>query len=197
MVAEKASLGSVEVLGSPGHLEGREKQSSFTGHLSKWWGPCGGLRGLSVSPSLKAGMHGQGQGCVRMQVRQAAMWSGIFLTQLWELVDPGVHHAANTCQCNLEQVLICNWHLATLLSLQSPGMGTALPHSLPRMTTTTRTTMGAALLLARGLLILTEKGHREGQLCGCQAQEGNACRLPLVHPAPPRECAEQAWELKS
>lgn len=193
MVAEKASLRSVEVLGSPGHLEGREKQFSCPGHLSKWWGPRRGLRGLSASPSLKAGMQGQGQGCVWMQVRQAAMWSGIFPTQLWELVDPGVHHAANTCQCNLEQVLICNWHPATLLSFQSPGTGTALPHSLPRTTTTA----GAALLLARGLLILSEKGHREGQLCGCQAQEGSACRLPLVHPAPPQECAEQAWELKS
>lgn len=95
MVAEKASLRSVEVLGSPGHLEGREKQFSCPGHLSKWWGPLRGLRGLSASPSLKAGMQGQGQGCVWMQVRQAAMWSGIFPDAAAGTCRPG---CASCCQ---------------------------------------------------------------------------------------------------
>lgn len=83
---EKASLGTVEVHGSPGYLEDREKHPSFPGRLSKWWGLLGGLRGLSVTVTQgcaeRAAMQGRGQGCVRMQVRQAAMWSGIFPTQL-------------------------------------------------------------------------------------------------------------------
>lgn len=177
---------------SPGYFGGQRKAALILWVCQGSGGHGGTLGGFSVTVTQgcaeRAGM--QGQGCVRIQVRQAAMWSGIFPTQLRELVDPGVHHAANTCQCDLEQVLICNWHPATLLSLQSPGTGTALPHSLPW-------TMGAALLLVRGLLTLSEKGHREGQLCGCQAQEGNACHLPPARPAPPQECTEQAWELKS
>lgn len=164
----------------PWGLWSREKQPSFSGCLSKLWGSWGGgLRGLSVTVTQgcaeRAGIQGWGQGCVRMQVRQTAMWSGIFPTQLREHVDPGVHHAANTCQCDLEWVLICNWHPATLLSFPSPGTGTALPHSLPW-------TVGAALLLAHGLLTLSEKGHREEQLALWLSGPAGQC-------LPPASCA--------
>lgn len=90
-----------------------------------------------------------------MQMRKAPC-ARVSLSTSVGAVDLGVCLAATTCQRDLEQVLICNWHSATLLSLQSPGTGLALPHNLSG-------TMGAGLLLAHGLPTLTEMGHREEQ----------------------------------
>lgn len=127
----RGSLGTVEL--SPGYLEDREKHPSMPGRLSKWWGSRGRvLRGLSDTIpqgcAERASMQGRGQGCVRMQVSKPC--GLVFPAQLWER-DLGVHYAASTCQCDLEQVLICKWHPATLLSLQSSGTGMALSHGLP------------------------------------------------------------------
>lgn len=47
----------MEVLGSPGYLEDREKHPSFPGRLSKWWGRMGGSE-VSVSLSLKGVQRG-------------------------------------------------------------------------------------------------------------------------------------------
>lgn len=87
-----------------------------------------------------------------MQMRKAPVYTG-FSQHSCGSCSPG---CVSRCQRDLEQVLICNWNSATLLSLQSPGTGLALPHNLTG-------TMGADLPLARGLPTLTETGHGEEQ----------------------------------
>lgn len=58
----KASLGTVEVLGSLGYLEDREKRSSFPLGICQSGGGAMGGSEVSVSPSLKA-VQRRGRGC--------------------------------------------------------------------------------------------------------------------------------------